>query len=360
MRVALVHDYFVQDGGAERVLLAMHALFPQAPIFTLLADPAFLPNGIPSSRIQSSPLQPLLFHPKLFPLLTPLLPIAAEHLDLSAYDTVFVSSSSFAKGVITPPSTRVICYLHTPTRFLWEERHHYLKTRGWPKLARLPLHLAFHKLRAWDYAAAQRPATLLTNSALSQARITRYYGRSSDVVHPPIDLAHVPFQPKERSHWLTGGRLVPYKRFDVSILAANSLRVPLKIFGTGPDEQRLKALAGPTIEFLGTISEARKWELFQSAHAFLHPHLEDFGMTILESLASGTPVIALGKGGALETLRKGENSVFIKETHPEELLRAMQVLCDMPFDPSRVRASAEPFDLPHFHKKLLSYATNVD
>jgi glycosyltransferase involved in cell wall biosynthesis len=353
MRIALVHDYFVQDGGAERVVLALHRLFPDAPIFCLLNSPAHLPPGIPTSAITSSSLQTLFPHPRLFPLLTPFMPMAAESLDLSSFDLAIISSSSFAKGVIVPPQTKTLCYLHTPTRFLWEERHVYASGRGWPRLVQPFIDRAFHRLRAWDERAAQRSDILLTNSALSQARIARYYGRSADIIHPPVDLAAIPFAPKEqRDYWLTGGRLVSYKRFAIAIRAANTLGAPLKLFGSGPEERRLRAIAGPTVEFLGSITETQKYVLLGGARGFLHPHVEDFGMTMLESLASGTPVLAYHAGGAREVIRHQENGLFLKTSTPSALVRAMREMEHTSFDPVRVRASVESFALERFHERI--------
>ncbi len=356
MRIALVHDYFLQDGGAERVVLAWQRLFPRAPVYTLLSDPKTFPEGFARDRLVTSPLQQALLHPSIYPILTPFMPMAIEHFDLSRFDCVLISSSSFAKGIIAPPHVKTLCYLHTPTRFFWEERHHYAKERGWSKLARLPLHAAFHGLRTWDYAAAQRPSQLLTNSKTSQARIARYYSRSAEVLHPPIDLANTPFSPhRTPSFWVTGGRLVPYKRFDLCIQAANALRTPLKIFGRGPEEARLRAIAGPTVEFLGTISDAKKFELLHHAYAFLHPHTEDFGMTILEALGSGTPVIAYNAGGAQETIQPGINGQLLPTSTASALVEALRAFDPHVFDPEAVRASAAPFDLPRFHEQILRY-----
>lgn len=353
MRIALVHDYFVQDGGAERLLVALHQLFPEAPIFTLLADQKRLPPGLQPKRLITSGLQRLLPNKDWYPLLTPLMPMATEHIDVSGYDLAIISSSSFAKGIIVPPSTRTICYLHTPTRFLWEGRHTYAKDRGWPRLSHLALKASFYRLRTWDYLAAQRPQTLLTNGRLSQARIQRYYQRQADILHPPIHLDQIPFtRTNVGRFWLTGGRLVSYKRFDLCIQAANALRVPLKIYGTGPDLSRLKKMAGRTVEFLGHVSETKKYELYRDALAFLHPHTEDFGITMLEVQASGTPVIAFGEGGALEIIKHGTTGVLLATSTTSALIDAMRCFDPTPFDPTTIRTHTEPFDFPHFAKRV--------
>lgn len=357
MRVALVHDYFIQDGGAERVLMALHRLFPDAPIYTLLADPRTFPPGFAPKRLVTSPLQRLLPTSSWYPLVTNLMPQMVEQFDLSGYDLVFISSSSFGKGVIVPPGTRTICYLHTPTRFLWEDRHTYLQGRGWPWLAKWPLQAVFHRLRTWDHQAAQRPDTLLTNSRLSQARIQRYYQRSAEILHPPIELAQIPFQRTQAGRfWLTGGRLVAYKRFDLCIEAANHLRAPLKVFGEGPQLRALKRLAGPTVEFLGTVDEATKWALYRDAYAFLHPGVEDFGMTMLEAQASGTPVLASADGGALEIVEPGTTGILLPTATTAALMAAMRALPNKPFDPSQIRAHMQKFDLSAFTAAIRGYA----
>lgn len=357
MRVALVHDYFIQDGGAERVLMALHRLFPDAPIYTLLADPRTFPPGFAPKRLVTSPLQRLLPTSSWYPLATSLMPDMVERFDLSGYDLVLISSSSFAKGVIVPPGTRTICYLHTPTRFLWEDRHAYLQGRGWPWLAKWPLQRAFHRLRTWDHLAAQRPDVLLTNSRLSQARIRRYYQRSAEILHPPVELANIPFQKAHTGRfWLTGGRLVGYKRFDLCVEAANALQAPLKIFGEGPQLHNLKRLAGPTVEFLGPVDEATKWTLYRDAHAFLHPGVEDFGMTMLEAQASGTPVLARAAGGALEIIEDGATGTLLPTTTSAALIEAMRAFPKTAFDPNRIRAQAERFDLPAFSAAIRAYA----
>lgn len=356
MRIALVHDYFLQDGGAERVVLAWQRLFPRAPIYTLLSDPRTLPEGFDRERIRPSALQKLLVHPKVYPLLTPFMPMAVEQMDVRQFDRVLISTSSFAKGVIAPPHVKTICYMHTPTRFLWEERKRYAHDRGWPALSGLPIDHAFHRLRAWDYAAAQRPHQLLTNSRTSQARIARYYSRSAEIVSPPIDLATTPFiAQRSPRFWLTGGRLIPYKRFDLSIRAANFLHAPLKIFGCGPAERYLRSIAGPTVEFLGSITDQQKYQLMHQAYAFLHPHLEDFGMTALEALGSGTPVIAFDGGGAQETVQHGANGILLPTSSVASVLEAMRRFQPEAFDPTAVRESVRAFDLPRFEEQILRY-----
>lgn len=357
MRIALVHDYFIQDGGAERVFVALHKLFPEAPVYTLIADPNTFPPEFAPKTLITSPLHRLLPNKQWYPLMTPLMPIATEGFDFSDFDRVIISSSGFMKGIIAPPEAKTLCYLHTPTRFLWEGRHSYAKGRGWPWITHLPLQYAFHRLRNWDHHAAQRPETLLTNSLASQARIQRYYQRPADIVYPPIDLGKTPFTRSNGGQfWLTGGRLVSYKRFDVCIEAANAIGAPLKVFGIGPHLSYLKKIAGPTIEFLGTVSDATKYELYRDAYAFLHAGMEDFGVTMIEAQASGTPVIAYAKGGALEIVSPPETGLLVNEQTPAAFAKTMRDFSASLFNAADIRAASQRFDLPRFNEAILRYA----
>ncbi|MBP7005661.1 glycosyltransferase [Patescibacteria group bacterium] len=357
MRIALVHDYFIQDGGAERVFVALHKLFPEAPVYTLIADPNTFPPGFAPKTLITSALQHLLPNKQWYPIATPLMPMATEGFDFSGFDRVIISSSGFMKGIIAPPEAKTLCYLHTPTRFLWEGRHSYAKGRGWPWIARLPLHYAFHRLRNWDHHAAQRPETLLTNSATSQARIQRYYQRAADVVHPPIDLREISCTRTDAGKfWLTGGRLVSYKRFDLCIEAANVLGAPLKVFGVGPQLSYLKKIAGPTVEFLGTVSDATKYELYRDAYAFLHAGVEDFGVTMIEAQASGTPVIAYAGGGALEIIPSVDTGALVNEQTPAAFAEAMRSFDPNIFDPAKIRLASQRFDINRFNEAILRYA----
>lgn len=352
MKVALVHDYLIQDGGAERVLLALHQHFPDAPIYTLFVDHTHLHPELQTARIVPSHLQRYLFHPRLYQLFLPLMPEAMERFDLSEYDVVIASSSSFAKGAIIRPDGHFVCYLHTPTRFLWEERTRYLESLGFGSWLRRPLKQFLHRLRLWDRLAAERPDLLITNSKTSQHRIRRYYQKESTILHPPIDLTQLPFNPQPGRFWLTGGRLLPYKRFEISIGAANALQAPLKLFGVGPDEKRLRALAGPTVEFLGHVDEPTKHALYQQSFGFLHPQIEDFGITALEAMAHGKPVLAFNQGGAQETVIDQKTGIFFERSDVPSLVQAMQQRTTLSFDPQALRAHVEPFDLPHFFERF--------
>lgn len=348
MRIALVHDYLMQDGGAERVLLAFHRMFPAAPIFTLFHDPRRMHPGFSDARIIPSFLNTLPFAKGHYEWYLPFMPHAMESFDLSGYDLVISSTSSIAKGVIAAPGAVHICYCHTPTRFLWEARHTYIHDLPQPSFIKRLLPFYLHHLRKWDVLAAERPDILLTNSNTSKERITRFYRRNAQVISPPVDIDLIQPSEKHQGYWLTGGRLVAYKRFDLVVRAFNYLDLPLKIFGSGPEENKLRALAGPKTEFVGTVSEAGKFKLYQNAIGFIYPHVEDFGITAIEAMAAGKPVIAYQKGGATETIVQGKTGVFFNAQVWQELANAILRFDPTQFSATTIRAEAERYSQKRF------------
>lgn len=352
MKVALVHDHLVQFGGAERVLSAMHSLYPKAPIYTLLYDKRRFGDIFPEQLIRPSFLQdiPLLrTRPKW---LLPFMPTATEAHNLGTYDVVLSSSSAFAKGIIPGSKGLHICYLHTPTRYLWSDTHEYIQGLRVPGIVKRALpHLLSH-LRRWDYQAAQRVHYFIANSETVRRRIKTYYGRESIVLHPPVDVDQFAVTDTPKSYYLIGGRLVPYKRYDLVIKAFNKIGKPLKVFGSGPEEAALKKLAGPNIEFLGHVSDSYRSKLFEEAIAFLHPHVEDFGITPVESMAAGRPVIAFRKGGATETVIDGKTGRFFDHQSWEEIADTVLHFKPEEYDSARIRAHAETFAAPIFYEKL--------
>lgn len=352
MKIALVHDYLIQDGGAERVLLAMHELYPRAPIFTLFWNPEHTHPGFRDADIRPSGLNNLPFAKKHYQWYLPLMPEAVETFDLSGYDLVISSCSSFAKGAIAAPEAVHVCYLHTPTRFLWQERHGYVEELPQPKFIKRLLPPFLHRMRQWDEMAANRPDILLTNSQTSRNRIKRYYHRDATVLPPPVDIDRISLSNHPGRYWLTGGRFVPWKRFDLVIQAFAKLNLPLKVFGTGPEFLRLKAQAGPKTEFLGHIDDEAKIQLYQEAIAFLHPQLEDFGITAVEAMAAGKPVIAFGAGGARETVLDGETGQFFDVQCWEDIGNAVIRFDPARYKPTAVRARAMQFAKPVFINNL--------
>ncbi len=352
MKIALIHDHLVQDGGAEKVLLALQEVFPNAPTFTLLYDPKRVSAEFAGKDIRTSFLQRLPFSLKKYQWLLPLMPAATESYDLTGFDVVISSSSAFAKGIITRPGAVHICYCHTPTRYLWSDTHSYVQELRAPRLLKLGLPLLLHKLRIWDRLSADRVDRFVANSRTVADRIGKYYERGSDIIHPPVETGKFSISGAPGTYFLAGGRLVSYKRFDLIIQAFNRLGLPLKIFGGGPLEDRYRKMAGPNITFTGKVSDEEKAALYRGAIAFIHPQEEDFGITALESMASGRPVIAYRKGGALETVVEGVTGAFFDDQEWEDLAAAVIRFDAASYDPRALRAHAETFDVSAFKRRI--------
>ncbi len=358
MRVALVHDYLNQYGGAERVLEALHALYPEAPVYTSLYDPRSMPGAFRRWDIRTSFLQHLPRRVSLARLYLTWYPYAFESFDLRGYDLILSSSSAFAKGVIPPAGARHICYCHNPARFLWDAGS-YLKYEplGW--LAGWLLAGVFHRLRLWDVAVNLRVDTFIANSRTVAARIARYYRRESTIIHPPVDVSSFPVARGEGHYFLAGGRLVPHKRLDLAVAACTRLGLPLVVFGEGRDRARLERLAGPTVRFVGRVSEAELRRLYLDCRALLFPGEEDFGIAPLEAMACGRPVIAYGAGGALETVVAGQTGLLFSPQEEEALVEVLTSFRDGDFDPARLRRHAEQFDVPRFQEKIRDLVQQV-
>jgi glycosyltransferase involved in cell wall biosynthesis len=355
MKMALVHDYLIQNGGAERVLQVFHDVWPEAPVYALLHDEEKFGRMLNGSDIRTSFLQKVPFSRRRFKWLMPLMPVATERYDLSDFDVVITSTSAFAKGIITRPDTLHICYCHTPTRYLWSDTHSYIKEMRLPKAVLPLMPFMLTNIRQWDRLAADRVDRFIANSKAVKHRIRKYYQRDSDVIHPPVRTGQYGISDKIDNYYVAGGRLVAYKRFDVVVRAFNKLGIPLKIFGEGPEFQTLRSEAKKNIEFLGRISEREQAELYSRAIAYLHPQEEDFGITPVESMASGRPVIAFAKGGALETVVEGLTGTFIEEQSWEELANCIIRFEPERFDPMAIREHAKQFDVEVFKKKMTDY-----
>ncbi|MFA5935590.1 MAG: glycosyltransferase [Patescibacteria group bacterium] len=354
-KVALVHDYLVQDGGAERVLAVLQEMFPSAPTFVLIYDPKQSHETFRGRVIRTSFLDKLPFAKRAYQWYLPFMPMAVEHLDLTGYDLVISSSSSFAKGVIAAPGSLHVCYCHTPTRFLWQERLGYLNDLPQPRALKALLPPLLHGLRQWDRMAAERPDVMVTNSITSRERIKRYYQRNADMIPPPVDVERIPLATGPGSYWLTGGRLVGYKRFDLVVKAFSKMNLPLKIFGMGPELKKLRLLAGSKIEFLGHVTDDQKIALYQNAIGFISPQLEDFGITAVEAMAAGRPVLTYGKGGGAETVKHGVTGLHLESQSWEDIGDAVIRFDPSRFDPNVIRAHAETFSKERFKERFLAY-----
>lgn len=356
MRIALVHDHLGQDGGAERVVRVWQQMFPQAPLFTLVHNPKQAHADFLSTDIRTSFIQKLPFGSTRYQWYLPLMPTAVERYPLQdEYDVVLSSAASFSKGVITLPKTLHISYIHSPTRYLWSDTTRYVDELPYPKIFKWYAPHVLSRIRQWDYLAAQRPDVLLANSKIVQQRIEKYYRRSSDLIHPPVDVQKFTVGNGKGNYYLTGGRLVTYKRFDVVVEAFNRLGLPLKIYGSGPALKDLQFRAKSNIEFLGRIPDAQLPELYANATAFINPQEEDFGITVVEAMAAGRPVIALKAGGALETVQPGISGVFFDDQTWESLSDAVIRFRPEQFDPQVIRTWSETFSTATYTKKMMDY-----
>lgn len=352
MKVALIHDYLSQDGGAERVLKALQELFPEAPTFVLFYNKDKLPKLFFKSEIKPSFIHYLPFAKNHYRLYLPLMPLATERHNLSGFDVIISSTSAFAKGVLTDSDTLHISYCHTPTRYLWTDTHSYIEDLSYNWLIKLILPPIISKLRMWDRMSAERVDYFLANSENVRRRIQKFYHRDAEVIYPPVEIEKFKVAGKIGNFFLTGGRLVPYKKFDITIRAFNRLGLPLKIFGTGPEEEKMKELAGPNIEFLGAVSDEEKADLYAKAIAFIHPQVEDFGITAVESMAAGRPVIAFGQGGALETVIPDFTGTLFFEQNWEAILNAVLNFAPEKFEPLKIREFAGRFSTENFKQKI--------
>ncbi|MFA5107160.1 MAG: glycosyltransferase [Patescibacteria group bacterium] len=352
MKIALIHEHLAQDGGAERVLQAFQELYPDAPTYTLVydrkrANPSFRDRKIYTSFIQKIPLG--LRHYQWF---LPWMPTAVEHYDLSEYDVILSSCSAFAKGVITRPDSIHICYCHSPTRYLWSDTYSYVQELRYPLLIKKLIPFILPRIRLWDQLAAQRVDEFIANSQSVRQRIAKYYRRSSEVIYPPVEMRNFQVSDGYDNYFLIGGRLVPYKRYDLAVHAFNQLGLPLKIFGDGPEEKRLRKIAKANIEFLGPVSEQQKAQLMRRAKAFIYPQEEDFGITAIEAMAAGRPVIAFAKGGALDTVVENKTGIFFADQHWAALADAVLRFKPETFDPAVIRAHAETFNQDRFKEQI--------
>lgn len=350
MRVAFVHDYLTQFGGAERVLLAMHALFPDAPVYTSVVDRRAFGGALDGLDVRATWLDRVPGARRHFRTMLPLYPAAFESIDLRGFDLVISSTTSFAKGVRTPRETMHVCYMNTPTRFLWSDGEYAAAIV--PPLARPLFAAALPGLRRWDLIASGRPFRIIANSANVAARIHEIYGRQSDVLHCAVDVDAFAPADGEGDHYLVASRLLPYKRIGLAIEACREIGAPLVVIGTGPDERRLRASAGDGVRFVGYVTDAQRASLFARARAVLVPGIEDLGLVAIEAAASGRPTVAFGAGGSLETVVEGRTGVFFRKADAASLAEALRAASAMRFDRATLVAHARTFSPDRFRAGL--------
>ncbi len=343
-KIALVHDYFVQMGGAERVAEAMHDSFPSAPMYTTVALPKGLPNGLRTADIRTSPLQNLPSLERRFRHYFMLYPFAVENFDLSEYDLIFSSSSGYAKGVRRRRNAIHVCYCHTPMRWVWRYDD-YVAREGFGGAARAALPYLLWGLRKWDLRASRQPNYYIANSRLVAQRIKKIYGREAFVIPPPIDVQRFQMANEVDDYYLVLSRLMPYKRIDLAIEACKRTNRRLVIIGDGPDRQRLEEIADDRIEFLGRQPDKIVNYYAARCQALLFPGEEDFGMVPLEVNAAGRPVIAYRGGGALETVVENVTGVFFDQQNGHSLAEAIEKFEGLSWRQETLRQHAEKSSL---------------
>jgi glycosyltransferase involved in cell wall biosynthesis len=352
MKIALVHDYLVQHGGAERVLECFCEIFPEAPIYTLVYDQKIMGKTFANRRIYTSSLQKIPLAKTRHRIFPPLMPAAIEEFDFSMYDVVLSDSSSYAKGIITGPDTLHICYMHNPMRYAWDDCQKYTEDFYYPWFVKKFIPLMMNYIRMWDRASSERIDFLLANSKFVAKRIEKYYQKKSLVVNPPVDVAR--FTPSEKvgNYFLLAGRLMKYKQHDIVIEAFNQIGLPLKIIGRGPEEKKLKSMANENIEFLGRVSDKELAKHYAECRAFIFPQEEDFGIVAIEALASGRPVIAYRGGDIIEHIEDGMEGVLFDEQTSAGIIQAIQEFDHLKFDAKHNRKKALKFDREIFKAKI--------
>ncbi|HEV2884250.1 MAG TPA: glycosyltransferase [Pyrinomonadaceae bacterium] len=357
-KIALVHDYFIQMGGAERVAMAMHDSFPSAPIYTTVALQHRLPQQLRVADIRTSAMQSLPGIERRFREYFMLYPFAVEHFDLSQYDLIFSSSSGYAKGVRRRRDAIHVCYCHTPMRWVWRYED-YVARESFGGAARSVLPLCLWGLKKWDLRASQQPNYNIANSQLIADRIKKIYGREAVVIPPPIDVDR--FQPSNEvdDYYLVLSRLMPYKRIDLAVEACKRMDRRLIVIGDGPDRARLEKLAGPKTEFLGRQPDHLVSHYASRCRALLFPGEEDFGMVPLEVNAAGRPVIAFRGGGAMETVVEGVTGVFFDRQESDALAEAIEDFEGRFWHQQLLRRHAEKFDPRVFAFRVLQFLSSV-
>jgi len=362
MKVAIIHDWLTGMRGGERCLEVLCELFPQAHLFTLLHVPGSVSPLIEKMVIKTSFIQNLPFSKKGYRKYLPLFPMAMERFNLRGYNLIISCSHCVAKGVIPPPDALHISYLLTPMRYAWDMYEEYF---GEKKSRMIPFFI--HYLRIWDVTSSQRVDHFLCISKHVAKRVKKFYRREAEVIHPPVDTKRFTLQKEKEDFFLVVSSLSPYKRIDLAIEAFNRLRYPLKIIGSGPEEKRLRSMAGSNIAFLGWQPDGVVTEHYSRCRGLIFPGEEDFGIVPLEAMASGRPVIAYGRGGALESIvsydqqgkaeGKAPTGLFFYKQNSDSLIDAVEqfVRIEREFDPGGIRNHTLHWDREIFKEKIKNF-----
>lgn len=353
-KIALVHDHLFQMGGAERVLLEFCKIYPKSPIFTLIYDKKrdyFFRN----SKIITSFIQKIPFSTKVFKWFLPVMPMAWEKLDLRGYDIILSSASALAKGIKKQGGAKHICYCHTPTRYLWSERNEYVAGLRIPRILKKILLHELENIKKWDFKASANVDYFIANSHFIAERIKKYYNRGSNVIYPPVCVNNFYSSEIRDDYYIIVSRLRPYKKVELAIKAFNQLKLPLKVIGGGEYLDIYRKMSNSNIEFLGELSDGEKAKYLSRAKAFINPQEEDFGISAVEAMASGCPVIAYDIGGVKETVIEGETGIFFEEQNWASLVDAILRFEKMTFDRNYIKEYSQKFSDERFKREIKEY-----
>ena len=354
MKVAIVHDWLNQMGGAENVLETLMGMYPGVPLYTSIYWRDKMPDAYRAWDIRTSFLDRWTLVKRKHQMFLPLYPLAFEQFDFAGYDLVISNKSGFCHGVITPPETLHICYCLTPTRYLWDTTS-YVRREGLGRPAQAALVPFLAQLRVWDRLAADRVDAFAAISEAVRQRIAKHYRRDSVVIYPPVRTEQFEISARQDDFYLVVSRLIPYKRVDLAVRAFNQLGKPLVVIGEGRDRKALESIAGPNVTFLGRQPFDAVRDYMARCRAFIFPGLEDFGMTPVEAQAAGRPVIAFAGGGVLDTVEDGKTGVLFREQTPESLAQAVLACEEISFDTGVLRRNAERFSTEAFQRRFAAF-----
>lgn len=359
MKVAIVTDWLNSKGGAEKVTQHIAEIYPKADIYTSIYKkenfPSFKDRKVYTSFINNLPFAHKLHFIYLF-----LMPYAFENMNFDDYDLVINSNWACSKGIITNTETKHIIYMHNPTRYVWDDCHKYLNQYNIPKILKLIAKPFLNKLRTWDFVASQRNDGIICNSSVVQKRIKKYYHLDSTVINPAFENRNIKIKDKKENYYLAGGRLIPYKQFELIVKAFNINKKNLKIYGKGRLLEKLKKLnTNPNTEFLGYVDDKKHQSLLENAKAFLFPQKDDFGIVAAESIQHGCPVIAFKKGGVVDIIKEKQNGIFFEEQTKESLNQAIEKFEKMKFLSKEIVESSKKFTKQEFQKKFKLYIDNI-
>ena len=358
MKVALIHDFLVRPGGAERVLKVLADMFPDAPIYTLVYDKKVMGENFPAFRVRTSRIQKWQFAGRrLYRYFLTKIPQVVEEWDFSEFDVVISSSNSFVHGIVVPTTVMHVCYCHSPMRYAWDYTHEYLEEQNFGFLKKLLAQMFLKKIRMWDRLAAERPDFYIANSRHVQKRIQKYYRRDSEVMYPPVDISKFKPAKKHDDYFLVLSQLSPYKKVDLAVQLFNKIGRRLVVVGAGPQEAYLRSIAGPNVEIVGWKSDEAVKMYLENCRALIFPGEEDFGIVPVEAMACGKPVLAYRKGGAMETVVEGVTGEFFDESTVDSMEEGLArfFLHESGYGMTRIRMQSEKFSSEKFQNDLTSF-----